>query len=144
MVYVVNDGLQVVASGSGDNHLAGASLDVSHGLVLLGEEAGALQNHVNTQLAPGQLSGVGLGIDGDLLAVHGDRGVVALHSVALVTALSGVVFQQVSQHSGAGQVVDRNDLVALSAEHLTESQTANTTEAIDSNFNCHDRLSSLK
>ena len=34
-------------------------------------------------------------------------------------------------------VVDSNNLKALSAEHLTESQTADTTKTIDSNFNRH-------
>ena len=54
-----------------------------------------------------------------------------------VSALSGVVLQQVSQHLGAGQVVDSDDLEALSTEHLTESQTADTAKTIDSNFNRH-------
>ena len=51
--------------------------------------------------------------------------------------LSGIVLQQVSQHLGAGQVVDCDDLVTLSIKHLTESQTTNTTETIDSNSNSH-------
>ena len=34
--------------------------------------------------------------------------------------------------------VDGNDLVALSAEHLTESQAANAAKTINCNFNCHD------
>ena len=54
-----------------------------------------------------------------------------------VGALSGVVLQQVSQHSGRGQVVDSDDFEALSTEHLTESQTADTTKTVNSNFNRH-------
>jgi hypothetical protein len=50
MVYVVNDGLQIVAGGSGDNNLLSACFDVSHGLFLRGVEAGAFQNNVNIQL----------------------------------------------------------------------------------------------
>ena len=53
LVDVVDDGLQVVAGGSGDNDLAGAGLDVSLSLSLAGVEAGALQNDVDAQLAPG-------------------------------------------------------------------------------------------
>ena len=34
-------------------------------------------------------------------------------------------------------LVDSHNLVALSAEHLTESQTADAAETIDSNFNRH-------
>ena len=37
-----------------------------------------------------------------------------------------------------GQVVDRNDFVTFSAEHLTERQTANAAKTIDCNFYCHD------
>jgi hypothetical protein len=43
----------------------------------------------------------------------------------------------VSQHLGGGQVVDSDNLEALSAEHLAESQTADTTETVNSNLNRH-------
>ena len=62
---------------------------------------------------------------------------LVLTDAADVGALSSVVLQQVGQHRGAGQVVDGDHFVALSAEHLTESQTANAAETIDSNFNGH-------
>ena len=139
MVDVVNDGGQVVAGGSGDNDLLGAGVDVSLSLGLGSIETGALQDNVHTQLAPGQLGSVGLGIDGDLLAVHNNVVLAGLNNMALssVVALGGVVLQQVSQHCGAGQIVDGNNLKALSAEHLTESQTADTAKTIDRNFNRH-------
>ena len=38
---------------------------------------------------------------------------------------------------GRGQVIDSDNLEALSAEHLTECQTADTTETVNSNFNRH-------
>src|SRR5699024_1074707 len=90
LVHAVNDGLQVVAGGGRDDDLLGAGFGVSHGLVLLGEETGALQHHVHTQLAPGQLGGVGVLVDGDLLAVHGDGVLTGHHSVTVVTALGGI------------------------------------------------------
>src|SRR5699024_6780762 len=49
----VDDGLQVIAGRSGDDDLLGASSDVSHALVLAGVEAGALQDDIDVQLAPG-------------------------------------------------------------------------------------------
>ena len=64
----VDDGLQVVAGGSRDNDLAGASLDVSLSLSLAGVEAGALENDVDVEVAPRQVVGVGLLVDLDLLA----------------------------------------------------------------------------
>ena len=141
MVDVVNDGGQVVASGGRDDDLAGASVDVGLGLRLAGVEAGALEHDVNAQLAPRQLSSIGLGVDGDLLAVDGDVVLASLNDVALssVVALGGVVLQQVSQHLGGSQVVDGDNFVALSAEHLTESKATNAAETINSNFNSHDK-----
>ena len=113
---------------------------MSLSLGLAGVEAGALQHHVHTDLAPRQLGSVGLGIDGDLLAdviIAGLDGVLVLTDLAQEAALSGVVLQQVSQHRRAGQVVDGHNLVALSLKHLTESQAADAAETIDRNFNCH-------
>ena len=81
VVDVVNDGGQVIASGSGDNDLLGTGIDVSLSLSLGSVEASALQDNVNTQLAPGQLGSVGLGVDGDLLAVDNDVVLTGLDSV---------------------------------------------------------------
>ena len=119
---------------------------------LAGIETGALQYYIDTQLTPRQLSCVRLSVDSDLLAVHSDRtrsndgltilsensvfvsySVLALTELACETTLSGVVLQKVSQHLWAGQVVDRNYLITLSFEHLTESQTA---KAVNCYF-CH-------
>src|SRR5699024_1955712 len=83
------------------------------------------------------------GVDLDLLAVDDDgvlggrNGVLVLADLAAEGALSGIVLQQVSQHLGAGQIVDGDDLVTLSVEHLTESQTANAAKTIDSNSYSH-------
>ena len=59
----VDDGLQVVAGGSRDDDLAGASLNVSLGLSLAGVEAGALQNDVDAQLAPGAILSILNGVE---------------------------------------------------------------------------------
>ena len=138
VVHVVDDGGQVVAGGRGDDNLAGASVDVGLALFLGGVEAGALQHDVHLQLAPGAIRSVLLGVDDDLMAVHDDGVVGGLNLVIVgVVALGGVILQQVRQHLGGGQVVDGDDLVALSAEHLTESQAADAAKTIDSNFNSH-------
>ena len=142
----VDDGLQVVAGRSRDNDLLSASSDVSHALLFAGVEAGALQNNVNADLAPRAILSVLNGIDLDLLAIDDDGilgsfdGVLVLTDLAQERALSGVVLEQVSQHLGAGQVIDGNNFVALSLKHLTESQTADTAKTIDSNFNSHSKI----
>ena len=142
----VDDGLQVVAGRSGDNDLLSASSDVSHALLFAGVEAGALQNNVNANLAPRAILSVLNGVDLDFLAIDDDRilgsfdGVLVLTDLAQERTLSGVVLEQVSQHLGAGQVIDGNNFVALSLKHLTESQTADTAKTIDSNFNSHSKI----
>ena len=50
LVYTINDSLQVVARGSGDNNLLGTCLDVSHALLFAGVESGALEHNVNIML----------------------------------------------------------------------------------------------
>ena len=147
MVDVVNDGGQIVAGRSGDNDLAGACVDMRLSLGLAGVEAGALEDDVNAELAPGQIGSVRHLVDDDLLAIDDNVVVLAftlveVNGVALrnIVALRGVVLQQVREHLGGGQVVDGDDFVALSAEHLTESQTADAAKTIDSNFNRHDKF----
>ena len=138
VVDVVHDGGQIAAGRSGDDDLLGASVDVGLSLSLAGVEAGALENDVDVEVAPRQVVGVGLLVDLDLLAVNGD-GILASNDlvIASVVALRGVVLQQVSEHIGRGEVVDSDDLGALMTEHLTESQTTDATEAVNSNLYCH-------
>ena len=147
VVDVVNDGRQIVARGSGDDDLLGASLDVSGSLFLLGVEAGAFEHDVDAQSLPRQLFGVGFRIYGDVLAVNGYGAggddflaVFAHHRVGIgnfvipcVIALHGVILEQMSEHLGAGEVVDSDYLIALGAEHLPESQTSDTAETVDCN-----------
>jgi hypothetical protein len=42
-----------------------------------------------------------------------------------------------SEHLGAGKVVDSNDFIAFCAKHLAESETADTAEAVNGNFYGH-------
>ncbi len=112
-----------------------------HGLLLAGIEAGALQHDINIQLAPRSILGILDGVDLDLFAIDDDGilsgldGVLVLADLAAERTLSGIVLEQMSQHLGAGQIVDRDNLIALSVKHLTEGQTADTAKTIDSNLN---------
>jgi len=108
LVYAVNDGLQIVTSRSRDNYLLSASVDVSLRLLLGGVEAGALQNYVNTDLAPRKILCILLFINCNLLAIYGNgvfsrlNGVLALANVTSVSTLSGIILQQVCQHLRIG------------------------------------------
>ena len=106
-------------------------------LFLAGVEAGALQNNVHADLAPGQVGSVLLAVDLDLFAVHDDGSVLRFDGVTLIAALCRVILEQMRKHLRIGQIVDRNDLIPFGTEHLTECQTTDTAKTIDCNFNCH-------
>ena len=140
MVDVVDDGRKVIAGRCGNDDLLCACGDVCGSLLLGGIEAGALQNDIDADLAPRKVLCVCFLIDGDLLAIDNDSvlgsfdSVLALAELAGESALSGIVLKKVSQHSRAGQVVDRDDLIAISLEHLSESKAADTSESVNRNF----------
>jgi hypothetical protein len=160
VVGVVNDGWEILAGGSRDNDLLGTSLNVSRSLLLRSIETSALEHYIYIEFAPRKLSSIWLSIDGDLLAVNSDGtrsynglavlcqnsiligySVLALAELACETTLSSIILEKVSKHLWAGEVVDSNYFITLCLEHLTESETANTTETVDS-YICH--LKNLK
>jgi hypothetical protein len=59
--------------------------------------------------------------------------VLSFTELAGEATLSGVVLQKVSKHFGAGEVIDGDNLITISLEHLTESQTTDTAKTVDSN-----------
>ena len=80
----------------------------------LGEPPGGLDDHVHPEVAPGQRRGVPLGEHADLRVADQDR--VAVHAHVLRQgAQHRVVFEQVGQRSGVGQVVRGDDLDLLGA-----------------------------
>ncbi len=120
-----------------------------HGFLLGAVEAGAFQHDVYAKLTPRQISCLRACIDGDFFAVYRDGtgnynglavlaeyGILVGNGVTLchIATLCGIVFEQVCKHLRAGQVVDCDNLIAFCTEHLTECQTTDTTETIDSNF----------
>ena len=142
MVYIVNDGGQIVTSRSRDNNLLSTSLDVSRSLLLRCIETCALQNYVYVQLTPRQLSSVRNSIDSDLLTINYDEVFTSLYSVLVLTelatetTLSSVILQQVSEHLRTCQVVDSYYFITFSLEHLTESEATDTAKTVNCYF-CH-------
>ena len=114
---------------------------MGHGLFLGGIEARAFENYVYAHFFPGKVGGILFGIDLNGLAVYGDAVFAGNNAVGiLILALSGIVLQKMSQHFGAGEVVDSYDFITFGIEHLPECKTADTTETIDSNFYiCHSK-----
>ena len=140
-----HDGREIVACRSRDDDLLRACVNVSLRLFLGAVEAGALEHNINAELAPRQILCILFCIDLEGLAVHGDRAglvvsrdsVLVLADHAAVALLCSIILQKMCKHRRLGQIVDRDDLIALSAEHLAECQTTDAAETIDSNFNRH-------
>ena len=85
MVYIVNDGRKIVACRSGNNNVLSACIDMSLSFCFGGVEAGALQNYVNTDLAPRKLCCVCFRVDLDLFAINGD-GILACFNTVSASA----------------------------------------------------------
>ena len=123
--------------GRGDDDLLGAAGQVGRGLRALGEEAGALDDHVDADVAPGQVRGVALGEDLDLLVVHVDVVVVRV-DVARVAPERRVVVEQVRERPGVGDVVHRHDLdVRLAERRRPEDVPPDAAEPVDPHAYAH-------
>ena len=145
MVNVVNDCREIVACRCRDNNLLSAGIDVCLRLFLGCIETCALENYVYTELTPRAIVSVRLFVDLESLAVNCDcvsfvirsNCVLVLAEYASVSALSCVILEKVSEHGRLCKVVDSNNFITLSAEHLSESETSDTTETVNRNFYCH-------
>ena len=110
---------------------------MSLGLLTVGEEAGGLNDNLNTELAPRQVGGVTLSEHLDVLAVNDDT-LVVVGDLTLEAARDRVVLQQVSEGLVVGQVVHGDDLdVRALLEGGAEEVTADAAEAVDANAGGH-------
>lgn len=83
-----------VSRGSRDDDLLGATLQVERGLLVGGEDTGGLDDVVGAGLSPGDVGGVSLGVEGDLLAVD-DQVLAGDLNGTLELAVDGVVLEHV-------------------------------------------------
>lgn len=83
-----------VGRGSRDDDLLGATLQVGRGLLGGGEDTGGLDDVVGAGLSPGDVGGVSLGVEGDLLAVD-DQVLAGDLDGTLELAVDGVVLEHV-------------------------------------------------
>ena len=137
LVHAHDEGAVDVLRGSGDDDLLGTTVEVSLGLLAVGEEAGGLNDNLNAELAPGQVGGVTLREHLDVLAVDDDA-LVIVGDLALEATRDRVVLQQVSEGLVVGEVVNGDDLdVRALLESGAEEVTANAAEAVDANAGGH-------
>ena len=126
----------VVLGGGGHDDLLGAGLQMGLALLLGQEQAGGLNDVLGAQLAPGNLGGITLGIDGDLLAIDHDGALGGADSTLELT-MHGVILQHVGQVIGGAQIVDAHDLDLGVIDAGAEDHTANAAKTIDTNFDAH-------
>ena len=129
----------IVLRGAGHHDDLGAGVDVSLGLGLIQIHAGALQNVLDAQLAPGDQGRVAVALVGedlDDLAVDGDGAVlIVADDFAVEAPVHGIVLHAVGDVGGgiAGGV-DGDDLDVVRLDSSAESQGADAAEAIDADF----------
>jgi hypothetical protein len=82
---------------------------MTRGLIGIGKYAGRLYDQVNSHLGPWNLSWVSLGENLDTTAIH-DKIAVARFNLARITAIVGVVFQEVGISFSIGQIIDSRNL----------------------------------
>ncbi len=116
--------------------LLGTGSQMAGSLLLSQEQAGGLDNILSAELAPGQISGVALCRDGDLLAVDND-GVLGSLDGAVELAMHGIVLQHVSEVVSRAQIVDADNFDFREVQACTEDHTADTAKTIDTNFDRH-------
>ena len=107
------------------------------GLFHGGVNAGGLDDILGAALAPGDIAGVHLGIDGDGLAIDHQLAVLGLRS-AFKAAMYGIILEHVYHIVGIDKrIVDAYDLDVGVVDAGPESQTTDTTKTVDTYFNCH-------
>ena len=106
------------------------------GLLLGQEQAGRLHDVLSLQLAPGDVGGVALSIDGNFAAVD-DDGVLGGGDRAGELAVHGVILQHIRQILGGAQIVDADDLDLRVIDSGAEHHAADAAKPIDANFDAH-------
>jgi len=110
--------------------------------VLLGgflgqEQASGFNHDVSADFVPLQGSRIALGGQANLLAVH-NQGVAFDGNFALELAVHGIVLEHVSEVVRLEQVIDTHDFDVVEVlDCCAEYHTADTTEAVNTDFDCH-------
>ena len=130
----------VVLRGRADDDLAGAGGEVRCRLLLVGEEARALEHDVDALRLPRQLLRILERADRDFLAADDERLFGMAHGRGREAAVNRVVLEQVRERFRVGEIVDADHLesVDLALMESAEHAATDATEAIDADFRCHD------
>jgi hypothetical protein len=136
-VDAVHDGRHVLAFGRArDDHEFRPGLDVLASILRLGEEAGALQHDVHTQLAPGQTGRVALAEIAVWLAVDDQIPATGGYWFA-VAPVNCVVLDQVGDIVKRGNIIDGDKLQFGSVEDDLEGCAPDASQSIDADLSHH-------
>ena len=123
--------------GRGDDHLLRSGLEVLLGVGAGAEAAARLDHDLDAELAPGQRGGIAHVRRLDPGPVDDERALDQLDGAA-ERAVDGVVLEQVREHRGIGDVVDRDPLdVGARLERSPECGAAGSSEAVDGDTDSH-------
>ncbi len=140
MIDAIDDGgVDILATGRGNDYLLRTSLEVSRSLLLAGEKASAFQHHIHPQLPPRQFRRIALRQHANFVAI--DDHVVAVDRYgAGEFAVRRVVAGEMGVGLGVAKVVDRYDLdfrIALALVKRAQNIAADAAVAIDCDFDGH-------
>ncbi len=108
------------------------------GFVFVSEEASAFVDDIGTGGGPREFCGVAFGGDGDAFAV--DDEVVAFGGdIAVEATVYGVVFEDEGEFLCAGEVVDADEFDVVAVDGSADDAATDATEAVDADFNSHER-----
>jgi len=127
-----------ISRRSGDDNLLSTTLQVSGGLVLGGEDTGGLDNVIGTSLSPWDVGWVTLLVVLDDLSVDNELVLLVGGDLTLEVAVGGIVLQHVDGVVWLNErIVDGNDLDVIVLNSVTEDNSSDSSETVDSDLSNH-------
>ena len=139
IVHAHADGNIFTLGWRADDHLFGAGTQMQGRFFAGGKKPGALDDDIDTHIAPRQFAGVALGADFHTVAIDND--VAAIHAhIPFINAIVAVILEEMSVCLHITQIVDSNQVkfTTVLFKKRLGYLTANTAKAIDRNFCSHD------
>ena len=106
------------------------------GLGAVGEEAGGLDDDVDSEVAPRKVARLAVGQDLDGLAV-GDDAVFGRDDLVERAAVDRVVLQQMGHRGNVTEVVDRNHFDVRVVRHRAIREATDATKTVNTYLRCH-------
>ncbi len=135
-VHAENDGEILVLAGGGDDDFFHGAAQMLLRFVGVGELSGGFDDHLRSDGVPGQGSGIFFFEDFDGLAV--DRNTVgAGGDFVRQVAKNRIVFEQVGQSFGIGEIVHGYEVEVLVSERGAKNVASDASKSINANFYGH-------